>query len=134
MKIVEVPMNILTVPQGWATVCAISADLDVSVGLPKLFNDTYQISERISAPERGHAYSIGNTFAMVVKDSSYDKPNEDDFDKALEELANLCVIDGVTRLAIPKLCCGRNGFAWRPTKKKIIAAFKSTNVFIMVCN
>jgi O-acetyl-ADP-ribose deacetylase (regulator of RNase III) len=99
-----------------------------------LFNDTYNLKDRLETVETGHAYLIANAFVLVVKDHAYNKANADDLRKALDDLALICVQEGITKLAMPKICCGRNGLLWRDVKKMIKEAFDSMKIQILICS
>lgn len=133
MKIVEVPMNIVTVPQGWYLVQAISADLNFSIGLPKLFNDIYRLEYRIDNAEIGDVIVVDNSISLVVKESTFDKADISDLCCTLQNLRSKCEELGITKLAIPKLCCGNNGLVWKDVRTAIKGIFKGSSVFIMVC-
>lgn len=133
MKIVEVPMNLITMPQGWYLAYAVSADLNFTVGLPKLFNDTFQLEYKIDDPKVGDAIVVGNTVSLIVKDGVYDKVDISDLCCALQNLRTQCEEVGITRLAMPKICCGNNGMKWKEVKSAIRGIFKGSNVFIMIC-
>ena len=113
MKIVEVPMNLITMPQGWYLAYAVSADLNFTVGLPKLFNDTFQLEYKIDDPHVGDAIVVGNTVSLIVKEGVYDKVDIGDLCCALQNLRTQCEEVGITRLAMPKICCGNNGLKWK---------------------
>ena len=133
VKMVEISMNIVAVPQGWYTLCALSKDKDMTTGLPKLFNDTYRWQDRLGDLENGKAYLVGNAFAIVVKEHAYDKADKSMLEQALNDLAMLCALEGVTRLAMPKICCGHNGMFWKDVKEMIVAAFQGLNIEILIC-
>lgn len=133
VRLIEANMNILTVPQGWYTVCAIAENEDFTVGLPKLFNDTYYLKDRLEDLEMNKAYLKGNAFVLVVKKSVYNRVDIEDLMKGLEDLAMVCAEEGVTRLAMPKICCGRNGLAWKDVKRMIKQAFSALNIQIVIC-
>ena len=132
-RLIEANMNILTIPQGWYTVCAIAENEDFSIGLPKLFNDTYELKERFENLEMNKSYLKGNAFVLVVKKSMYDCVDIEDLMKGLEDLAMFCAEEGVTRLAMPKICCGRNGLVWKDVKRMIKQAFSALNIQIVIC-
>lgn len=133
VRLIEAQMNILNIPQGWYTVCAVAENEDFTVGLPKLFNDTYYLKDRLDAMEMNKAYLKGNVFVLVVKKSVYDRVDIDDLMKGLEDLAMFCAEEGVTRLAMPKICCGRNGLVWKDVKRLIKQAFSALNIQIVIC-
>ncbi len=138
MKITELEINIMAVPQGYYLAQGISRDLNFKVGLPALFEKTYNLKEKLAANydeeiEIGEVYLIDNVFSLVVKDSSYDRPDRDVLMDALVELRDQMEEDMVTKLAIPKLCCGRNGLEWDDVKAMISFVFGDSDVQILVC-
>lgn len=138
MKITELEINIMAVPQGYYLAQGISRDLNFKVGLPALFEKTYNLKEKLAANydeeiEIGEVYLIDNVYSLVVKDSSYDKPDRDVLMDALVELRDQMEEDMVTKLAIPKLCCGRNGLEWDDVKAMISFVFGDSDIQILVC-
>lgn len=138
MKITELEINIMAVPQGYYLAQGISRDLNFKVGLPALFEKTYNLKEKLTANydeeiEIGEVYLIDNVYSLVVKDSSYDRPDRDVLMDALVELRDQMEEDMVTKLAIPKLCCGRNGLEWDDVKAMISFVFGNSDVQILVC-
>lgn len=138
MKITELEINIMAVPQGYYLAQGISRDLNFKVGLPALFEKTYNLKEKLAANydeeiEIGEVYLVDNVYSLVVKDSSYDRPDRDVLMDALVELRDQMEEDMVTKLAIPKLCCGRNGLEWDDVKAMISFVFGDSDVQILVC-
>ena len=138
MKITELEINIMAVPQGYYLAQGISRDLNFKVGLPALFEKTYNLKEKLAANydeeiEIGEVYLVDNVYSLVVKDSSYDKPDRDILMDALVELRDQMEEDMVTKLAIPKLCCGRNGLEWDDVKAMISFVFGDSDIQILVC-
>lgn len=143
MKITELEINIMAVPQGYYLAHAISRDLNFKVGLPALFEKQYNLREKLIAfykdeeldddIELGCSYLTDNVYSLVVKDSSYDAPDRDMLMDALVEMRDQMEEDMVTKLAIPKLCCGRNGLDWDDVKAMISFVFGDMDVQILVC-
>lgn len=130
-----VPMNIVTVPQGWLVCFATDSDISMGVGLPKLMNDTFHIEKKLD----GDVYDVGtaqifdNVAALIVKESSYDRADERYLRDALIELRGKCEDAGFDRVAMPKLCTGNNGMKWGTVKKMIKEVFKGSDIFVMIC-
>ena len=112
MKIAELEINIMAVPQGYYLAQGISRDLNFKVGLPAVFEKTYNLKEKLTDKydeiECGETYLIDNVYSLVVKDSSYDSPDRDLLMEALVNLRDQMEENKVTKLAIPRLCCGSN--------------------------
>ena len=81
MKIVELEINIMAVPQGYYLAQGISRDLNFKDGLPAAFEKTYnlkvKLTDKYDEIECGETYLIDNVYSLVVKDSSYDSPDRD---------------------------------------------------------
>ena len=118
MKIVELEINIMAVPQGYYLAQGISRDLNFKVGLPAAFEKTYLID---------------NVYSLVVKDSSYDSPDRDLLMEALVNLRDQMEENKTTKLAIPRLCCGRGGLDWDDVKAMIGFVFGDADIQILVC-
>ena len=139
MKITEVNMNLITVPQGWYIAHAISADLNFKVGLPAVMDRVYHIEQRMKKIfdedeiKPGYTFQLGNLFNLVVKDSTYDAPDIDSLMDALVGMRDYLEDEEADRLAIPKLCCGRNGLEWEEVLETIKFVFEDSDIEIMVC-
>lgn len=140
MKITEANMSIFNAPQGYYVAGAISRDLNFSVGLPAQFDKTYSAKKRLNLVygeeydiRTGVAYCLGNLFLLTVKDSSYDSPNRNELFKALECMRDCMETEGVDKLAIPKLCCGKRGLEWSEVKSMIESVFSDYDIDILVC-
>lgn len=134
-KLVEAPMNLVCMPQGWLVGFAISSDKYVGSGLAKLMNDTYHLENRMDGVfETGTTEIVaGNVAALVVKNSSYDAVDENDLRSALEDLREKCEELGFDRVAMPKICTGGNGMKWKAVKKMIKEVFADGEIFVMIC-
>lgn len=133
MKMVEAPLNIISMQPGWYLGVAISSDGVCKVGLPKLFNDVYHLEDRVDSACKGTCVTIDNCAAFVVKENYYDGVDIEDLREALENFADIAIENDIRKLAIPKLCCGKNGLKWKDVKKVIKETFRDLDIFVLVC-
>lgn len=137
MKIVELEINIMAVPQGYYLAQGISRDLNFKVGLQAVFEKTYDLKEKLTDKydeiECGETYLVDNVYSLVVKDSSYNSPDRDLFMEALVNLRDQMEENKTTKLAIPRLCCGRGGLDWDDVKAMIGFVFGDADIQILVC-
>lgn len=141
MKMTELDINIMGVPQGYYLAHGISRDLNFKVGLPALFEKQYDLKEKLNTfydrcsggIDIGKAYLIDNVFSLVAKDSSYDAPDRDMLFDAIVDMRDQMEERLVTKLAIPKICCGRGGLEWDDVKSMFEFAFGDSDVQILVC-
>ncbi len=137
MKITELDINILAVPQGYYLAHGISRDMNFKVGLPAQFDRQYNLKEKLQRfedeIELGVSYLTDNVFSLVVKDSSYDFPDRDMLLEAIIDMRDSMEQLMATKLAIPKICCGRNGLDWEEVKAMFELVFADFEGQILVC-
>lgn len=137
MKIIELEINIMGVPQGYYLAQGISRDLNFKVGLPAVFEKQYNMAAKLKRNytdiELGKALLVDNVFNLVAKDSSYDFPDRDMLMDAIINMRDQMETNMVTKLAIPKICCGRNGLDWDDVKSMFEFIFDDSDVQILVC-
>lgn len=137
MKMVELEINIMGVPQGYYLAQGISRDLNFKVGLPAAFEKQYNMVAKLKRNytdiELGKALLVDNVFNLVAKDSSYDFPDRDMLMDAIINMRDQMETNMVTKLAIPKICCGRNGLDWDDVKNMFEFIFDDSDVQILVC-
>lgn len=137
MKMVELEINIMGVPQGYYLAQGISRDLNFKVGLPAVFEKQYNMVTKLKRNytdiELGKALLVDNVFNLVAKDSSYDFPDRDMLMDAIINMRDQMETNMVTKLAIPKICCGRNGLDWDDVKSMFEFIFDDSDVQILVC-
>jgi hypothetical protein len=145
MKMIEIDMNIMHAPQSYYLAQAISKDLNFNVGLPALFEKMYNMKQKIEVfygnehtgetdLNLGEAFLIDNVFNLVVKESSYHTPDKDLLLDAIIDMRDSMEYEMITKLAIPKICCGRNGLEWDEVKAMFEFVFEDSDVEILVCN
>ena len=129
----EVNMDISTVPQGWTLAGAFSTDMEW-IGMPGLMNDLFDITERDTEEhEVGSVAKIDNLYMLFVKESSYDAPMWSSLEDCLTKLAKKVSKKGIKKLAMPRICSGKNGFLWDDIHQMIEEIFYDVDVDIMVC-
>lgn len=127
--------DIFFMPQGFTLASAFSTDMNW-VGLPEKFDLAYWITDRDGKDHKiGSVSRIDNLYMMFVKQSSYDKPTLSDIEKCLQKLAKKIWNNNIHRLAMPQICCGRNGFDWDQILPLIEKAFEENDELnIVICN
>ena len=135
----ELPMNIISVPQGWYIAHAIRADLNFSTGLPATMDKVFDIGNRLEVIKEhfgitpGEVLQLGNLYNLIVKESSYDSPDREALADALIELRDNLEGDGAKKLAMPRICTGRNGLPWKDVLEMIDEAFDGMDILILIC-
>lgn len=115
MIITSINADIRTAPQGYTIVSAFSDDINCKVGISKVMNEMFDVDGRrdvIKHYKSGNLGKLDNLFLLFVKETSYDAPDWDRFTEALRDFKNKCIKNKINKIAMPKICCGKNGFSW----------------------
>ncbi len=141
MEIVEIKNNIISVPQGWYIAHAISSDFNFNAGLPKIMDSVFNLKDSLDCLYSGTSFDVGtaiqtgNVFNLIVKESSYDAPDEQALLDALIDLRDLCDSMGIKKLAMPKICSGKNGLDWENVVLETIKfVFDDSDITILICS
>lgn len=72
----------------------------------------------------GDVLKVANIFNLILghRDIRYGyvRPSLVEIEDAVETLANYCVLEKIRYLAMPKICCGHNGYNWDNDIKHIV--------------
>ena len=132
--IVEKDMDIVNVPQGYTLAVAFSTDRNW-IRLPGLIDEAFNINDRDENEYKvGDVGKIDNLYMLFVKESSYDAPIWSALEKSLNKLAKKVEKKNIKNLAMPKICCGKNGFDWEEVECLIEEIFCDVDVNIMICS
>lgn len=132
--IFEKDVDIKYVPQGYTLVAAFSTDRNW-INLPGLMDEIFNINDRDDNEYGvGDVGKIDNLYMLFVKESSYDAPIWSALEKSLNTLTKKVVKKGIKNLAMPKICCGKNGFDWEDVENLIEEIFADIDINIMVCS
>lgn len=144
MKFEEKVMDILEVPNKYFIVHASSCDLDMSSGLAKILNNSYDLvdgikrkinwNEHYSHELLGDSILFNKVYTLFVKEDSYDKVTSENLKSAILNLRDMVEDEGVHFLAFPTICCGNMGMKWSGVKNIIKSTFYDTDVEILICH
>ena len=144
MTFEEKVMDILEVPNKYFIVHASSCDLDMSSGLAKILDNSYDLvdgikrkinwNENYSHELLGDSILFNKVYTLFVKENSYDKVTSENLKSAILNLRDMVEDEGVHFLAFPTICCGNMGMKWTEVKKIIKSAFYDTDIEILICH
>ena len=144
MKFEEKVMDILEVPNKYFIVHASSCDLDMSTGLAKILDNSYDLVDGIkrkinwnanySHELLGDSILFNKVYTLFVKEKSYDKVTSENLKSAILNLRDMVEDEGVHFLAFPTICCGNMGMKWSEVKNIIKSAFYDTDIEILICH
>lgn len=139
MNILHEKRDVFTVPQGYYILGALSTDFEYNVGFPKAFDNVFDLKYRIKKcmPDDqfnpGDVLTIGNAIVLFVKESSYDAVDEKALYESLMTLRDVLEEEGIEKIAMPKICSGKNGIPWDITLDVISHVFRDADVEILIC-
>lgn len=135
MNIARINGDIKTAPQGYTIISAFSDDLSCVVGIPKVMNEMFNVDRRrdaIKYYKSGNLGKLDNLYLLFVKETSYDAPNWDRFVAAFKDFKNKCIKNKIKKIAMPKICCGKNGFNDVAVLDIIMDEFENTDIDIII--
>jgi hypothetical protein len=129
--------DLFTVPQGYYLAHCISGDFALGAGIAKRFDEVYNMRFKLFRDFDegcvGEATLVDNVFNLVVKEKKYDNVLYVNLESALIDMRDTMEYLNIDKLAMPKICCGREGLDWDLVKKLIKEVFENTNVNILIC-
>ncbi|XP_054732103.1 uncharacterized protein LOC129240370 [Anastrepha obliqua] len=141
-KLTEMKTNLLYAPESYALAHAVSADLNTMKGsLAWQFAVIYGNFDELSK----QPITVGNVAVMeqqsrfiyflVTKENVYETTTYNTLHAALICMREHMRIHEITKIAMPRICCGTDGLDWQRVKQLIRTVFaRDSNVEILVCN
>ena len=132
----EMKADIKAAPQGYTIVSAFSSDFNCNAGIQKAIGEMFDLNERkdhIKVSKSGNLAKIDNLYLLIVKDSSYDAPVWERFKKSVEEFKKKCVKNHITKIAMPRILAGKNGFEWDDVFDLFIDTFIDVDGHVLIC-
>ncbi|XP_067643099.1 uncharacterized protein Targ2 [Eurosta solidaginis] len=140
-KLTEMKTNLLYAPESYALAHAVSADLNTVKGslawqFAVIFGNFEELSKQ--------PMTVGNVAVMenqsrfiyflVTKENVYETTKYGNLEAALICMREHMRIHEITKIAMPRICCGSDSLDWQRVKQIIRAVFaKENNVEILVC-
>lgn len=145
MIIREEQRDLLTVPHGYYLAHCITGDCSLGIGIAKQINNAYDMREKLNKGFTyfddydlkryvGEALLMDNVFNLVLKKEIGSKPKYKKLKKCLCDMKAQMEENWISKLAIPRLGCGHEGFDWEKVKEIIEEVFEDTDVEILVCS
>lgn len=98
----------------------------------KLFRD-YPIANGTRYGYVGKALLVDHVFNLVTKDLFCNKPSYKNLQLALQDMKTQCLANGITKIAMPLIGCGRDKLNWSEVSDWIVEIFDDTDIEILVC-
>ena len=140
MTFSEIKGDLLSAPRGWALVHCISADYALGAGVAKQIDEQYNMKEMLRDTYGEYdfdSYGPGallvlDVINLVTKARCFEKPTLESLGLALFDLRRFIEMNGITRLAMPRIGCGLDRLNWEDVRELILETFADTRVDIVV--
>ena len=143
VKYDEKYQDLFSVSSDYYLVHCISGDYSLGAGVAKIIDQNYDMALKLFMdyplpPDDvsayiGQALLVENVFNLVTKGHWREKPTYDNLKNALLDMKQQCLDEGITKLVMPKIGCGRDKLSWVMVSDMIAEVFDDTDVEILVC-
>lgn len=150
----EEKRDLFSVDNSYVLAHCVSADFALGKGIAKEFDKRFDMKRKLKE-KYGEYYNhstflwdcgdhfisaslapalyIDNVFNLVTKQFYYNKPTYKSLRRALEHMKGKCDIEGIKKIAMPKIGCGLDKLEWEKVSIIIKDVFKDTDIEILVC-
>jgi hypothetical protein len=134
MFIQEKPGDLFAVDNSFFLAHCISADAKMGAGIARRFVREFPALAglRGSSLVVGGVYPVDRVFNLVTKDKYFEKPTYKTLGFTLDVLVGICVTQGVSRLAMPRIGCGLDRLSWTKVRPMIEDRFLDLPIEIAI--
>lgn len=138
MKFKEEIKDLFSVEQGYCLAHCISADFALGAGIALVFDEKYNMRERLKNNDIdlnyvGNVIQIDNVYNLITKEKAYEKPSYDSLIECLKELKDRMIENKQYKIAMPKIGCGLDKLDWQIVRALIKDIFSDTEIEILIC-
>ncbi|MEY8743996.1 macro domain-containing protein [Bacillales bacterium AN1005] len=138
MEFRELQQDLFAMDEDYSLAHCISADARMGAGIAVQFRQRFglevlQEQAKQEPLEIGTCYPVGRTLNLVTKAKFSNKPTYQSFTRAVESMHNVCVAQGIRKLAMPQIGCGLDRLKWEKVRTIIQDTFAETDIEIIVC-
>ncbi|MFS0870793.1 macro domain-containing protein [Paenibacillus xylanilyticus] len=138
MQFREIQQDLFALDEAYTLAHCISADARMGAGIAVQFRQRFglevlQEQAKQEPLEIGQCYPVGRTLNLVTKAKFSNKPTYASFTQAVKSMRDICVEQGIGKLAMPQIGCGLDRLKWDKVSGIIQDTFADTDVEIVVC-
>lgn len=138
MEFKEIKKDLFTMTDDYYLAHCISADAKMGAGIAIEFKKRFKLKSLQDTANKnpleiGRCYRVGRALNLITKPKYWHKPTYESFTQAVVSMKNLCLNDGITKLAMPQIGCGLDKLQWGKVSEIIREVFDDTEVEIVVC-
>lgn len=137
--------DLFSVPEDYHLAHCISADFEMGKGIAVEFNKRFDMKHLLQIKDPDYLYRYvrhgiggdcileGRVLNLVTKERYFQKPSIITMRLALQKMKNLCVENGITKIAMPTIGAGLDRLSWGAVSDQIYLIFGDLDMEIVVC-
>ncbi len=123
----EVQKDLLDMPPYYNICYGIPADLSLGSDTARRLESYYHFTEKVEDDYEdrcvGEAIWIRNLFLLMIANRKYESITMTNLEHCIEDLAQYCVNEEISYLAMPFIGCGKGKLNWEDVRSMIIRTF-----------
>jgi O-acetyl-ADP-ribose deacetylase (regulator of RNase III) len=142
----EEKRDLFSVTEDYYLAHCISADFGMGKGIVVEFNKRFDLKNKLITEYPSYIKTWdakyeedipcileGRVFNLITKRNYWNKPTYTTFENALIAMKCLAQLNGVNKIAMPKIGCGLDKLQWDKVKEIITNIFDDTDIEVLVC-
>lgn len=143
MKYNERHYDLFSVPPDYYLAHCISADFALGAGIAAQIEARYHIRGELIKTHPGYTFlyrrefgdciRTGRVLNLVTKLNYWHKPTLSSISGALYRMKEICMADGIKKVAMPRIACGLDKQSWPVVSSIVKDVFTDTDIEVLVC-
>ncbi|CAG04024.1 unnamed protein product [Tetraodon nigroviridis] len=133
-----VPGDLFSCPEDESLPHCISEDCRMGAGIAVTFKKRFNGVEELKQQNKvtGQCAVLKRdkryVYYLITKKKFSDKPTYDSLRQSLEDMKSHCILNGVTRVSMPRIGCGLDRLQWDRVSVILEQVFKHTHISITI--
>ncbi|GKU76170.1 macro domain-containing protein [Paenibacillus sp. L3-i20] len=138
MNFKEIKKDLFALSDDYYLAHCISSDAKMGAGIAVEFKKKFKLKSlqdmaNNNPLEIGKCYKAGRALNLITKSKYWHKPTYESITAAIVSMRNVCLDDGITKLAMPQIGCGLDKLQWGKVREIIQETFEDTEIDIVIC-